>query len=116
MAAGHVMDDATYQNHKKGVWRVTVWLTIITIVEVAFALAYMKIPALSAVPRWMLNLTFIIASLGKAFFIIGEFMHLKYEKRVLMISLCVPLIFLIWAIIAFMWEADRWYHMKGFGL
>jgi cytochrome c oxidase subunit IV len=115
MADAHHMDEATYQAQVKAVWTVTIWLTIITILEVGFALGYMFMPGINeSVPRWVLNLTFIIASLGKAFFIIGEFMHLKYEKRVLMISLAVPLIFLVWAIIAFMWEADAWYHMRGF--
>ena len=76
----------------------------------------MNIPSISeTIPRWGLNLTFIIASLGKAFFIIAEFMHLKYEKRILMISMGVPLIFLVWAIIAFMYEGNAWFHMRGLG-
>jgi cytochrome c oxidase subunit IV len=109
------MDDAEYNNAVSGVWRVTVWLSIITVLEVAFALIYLNFSSISeVVPRWLLNLTFIIASLGKAFFIIGEFMHLKYEKRVLMISLAVPLIFLVWAIIAFLYEANAWHNMRGF--
>lgn len=115
MASGHHMDEATYNAQVKAVWAVTWWLTVITVLEVLFALLYMYIPGINeGVPRWVLNLTFIIASLGKAFFIIGEFMHLKYEKRVLMVSLAVPLIFLVWAIIAFMWEADAWHNMRGF--
>ncbi|MBK8353133.1 MAG: cytochrome C oxidase subunit IV family protein [Saprospirales bacterium] len=40
-------------------------------------------------------------SLAKAAYIIGEFMHLKYEKRVFMLSIGLPLAFLVWAIIAF---------------
>ena len=40
-------------------------------------------------------------------------MHLTYEKRALIISLAVPLVFLVWAIIAFSWEASAWFHMKG---
>lgn len=113
MAAAHHMDDATYKAQVSGVWKVTWWLTVITILEVVFALIYMYIPEINqSVPRFVLNLTFIIASLGKAFFIIGEFMHLKYEKRVLLISLAVPLIFLVWAIIAFMYEGGYWYNIR----
>lgn len=112
MAEAHHMTEAEYKESVSGVWKVTVWLTVITIIEVVFALTYIKFPF---VPRWMLNLTFIIASLGKAFFIIGEFMHLKYEKRAFIISLAIPMIFLVWAIIAFMWEADAWFHLRGFG-
>ena len=109
--AGH-MTEAEYKEGVSGVWKVTIWLTVITIIEVAFALVYIKH---QFAPRWALNLIFIIASLSKAFFIIGEFMHLKYEKRALMISLAIPLIFLIWGVIAFMWEADAWWNMRGFG-
>lgn len=112
----HTLDDATYQAQVRAVWASTFWLAILTIIEVGFALMYEFIPVLnSGIPRWLLNLTFIIATLGKGFFIVAEFMHLKYEKRVLMISMAVPMIFLVWAIIAFMWEADAWFHMRGFG-
>jgi len=94
MSADHKhYDEATYKAHVRGVWVVTVWLSVITILEVAFALAYMNIAGINgAVPRWVLNLTFIIASLGKDFFIIAEFMHLKYEKRILGVSMAIPLI------------------------
>ncbi len=109
--AGH-MSESEYKENVRSVWKVTAWLTIITIIEVVFALVYIKH---QFAPRWALNLIFIIASLGKAFFIIAEFMHLKYEKRALIISLAIPLIFLVWALIAFVWEADAWWHMKGFG-
>jgi cytochrome c oxidase subunit IV len=50
----------------------------------------------------------IIATLIKAFFIIAEFMHLKYEKRALIMSLGIPLIFLVWALIALMSEGYYW--------
>ena len=117
MSADHKhYDEATYKAHVRGVWVVTVWLSVITILEVIFALAYMNIEGISGTfPRWVLNLTFIIASLGKAFFIIAEFMHLKYEKRILGVSMAIPLIFLVWAIIAFMNEGTAWYHMRGLG-
>lgn len=116
MSAEHHYDDAVYKAHVRAVWVVTVWLTVITVLEVLFALLYLYIPGISeTVPRWLLNLTFIIASAGKAFFIIGEFMHLKYEKRILMVSLAVPMIFLVWAIIAFLYEGGAWLNMKGLG-
>lgn len=113
MSVSHEMDEATYKAQVSAVWRVTWWLTVITVLEVVFALIYMYIPEINTtVPRFVLNLTFIIASLGKAFFIIGEFMHLKYEKRILMVSMAVPLIFLVWAIIAFMYEGDYWHNLR----
>ena len=110
------MAHESYEDAVKGVWRVTLWLSILTILEVGFALMYeFNVMGIrESVPRFLLNLTFIIATLGKAFFIVAEFMHLKYERRALIISMGVPMIFLVWAIIAFLWEGVAWLHMKGF--
>lgn len=108
--AGHQVDDATYNSQVAAVWKSTLWLTIITIVEVAIALMYLYM--FSGFPRWLLNLFFVGASVLKAFFIVGEFMHLKYEKRAFAISLGVPLVFLVWAIIAFAVEGTAWLDMK----
>jgi len=110
--SGHHIDDATYRSQVNAVWRATAWLSVITIVEVAVALAYIYL--FQDTPRIIINLIFIFASVLKAFFIIGEFMHLKYETRALIISLGVPILFLIWAIIAFSWDGSSWLHAKGF--
>jgi len=112
----NMYDEAVYKNEVKGVWRVTLWLSVITILEVGFAMFYIYnvLGFEDLFPRIALNITFIIASLLKAFYIIAEFMHLKHEDRALIISLGIPLIFLVWAIIAFMHEANAWHHMKGF--
>ncbi|MEZ5008471.1 MAG: cytochrome C oxidase subunit IV family protein [Chitinophagales bacterium] len=113
---GAHMDDAAYEKDVSTVWRVTVILSIITIVEVAVALFHLNSPGFQAIfPRLFLNIFFIIASIGKAFYIIAEFMHLRHEKKVLIVSLGIPLIFLVWAIIAFMSEANAWNHMKTLG-
>ncbi|MCB0502162.1 MAG: cytochrome C oxidase subunit IV family protein [Bacteroidetes bacterium] len=113
---GAHMDDATYKKDVSTVWRVTVILSIITIFEVAIAMLHIYSPGFQAIcPRIVLNIIFIIASIGKAFYIIAEFMHLRHEKKVLIVSLGVPLIFLVWAIIAFMHEANAWNHMKTLG-
>jgi cytochrome c oxidase subunit IV len=109
--SGHQIDDATYNSQVAAVWKATLWLSIITIVEVVIALLYIYM--FTGFPRWLLNLIFVGASLLKAFFIVAEFMHLKYEKRAFAISLGVPLVFLIWAIIAFAVEGSSWLTMKS---
>lgn len=113
MSRGHVPSDAEYKSQVSAVWKATFWMGLITIVEVVIALLWMNFfpPEKS---KLLLNGFFIAASATKAFFIIGEFMHLKYEKRALMISMAVPLIFLVWAIIAFSWEGGAWHHMRGY--
>lgn len=90
------MTDEQYNSAVKAVWKATAILSVVTVVEVIVALAFGP-----HLPKWILNSFYVLASLAKAFFIVGEFMHLKYEKRAFMLSLGVPLVFLIWAIIAF---------------
>ena len=101
------MTDAEYKSGIAAVWRATYIMGIVTVIEV-FAAIYLG-PHL---PKVLMNSLYAIASLIKAFFIIGEFMHLRYEKRAFMISLGVPLIFLVWAIIAFATEGHSWFLMN----
>lgn len=105
MSAEHLTEEQ-YNSQVRAVWVSTAWLTVITVVEVVVAL-YLG----HAIPKLVLNIFFALASLAKAFFIIGEFMHLKYEKRAFMISLGVPLIFLVWAIIAFTVDGAYWLEL-----
>lgn len=100
-------DHYTEEEYKSGVsavWKATLILGILTIVEVAVALILGP-----HIPKLLLNSFFVIASVAKAFFIVGEFMHLKYEKRAFILSLGVPLVFLIWLIIAFLLDGHSWF-------
>ena len=101
MSAQHLTDEE-YKSQVAAVWRVTIILSIVTVVEVIIALLafYHIIP----IGRAMVNVLFVLLSVAKAGYIIGEFMHLKYEKRALMLSLGFPLVFLIWGIIALLYE------------
>lgn len=99
------MSDQEYNSAVSAVWRATAILTVVTIVEVVFALTLGHV-----LPKILVNGVYVIASVAKAFFIIGEFMHLKYEKRVFMLSLGLPLAFLVWAIIAFAMDGNAWFH------
>lgn len=108
MAAGH-LDEATYKKQRSAVWRATVIMAVVTIAEVGVALLLGE-----AMPRMLLNLLFILMSAAKAFFIVGEFMHLKYEVRALVISILAPCLFLVWFIIAFMMEGSSWLELRNF--
>jgi cytochrome c oxidase subunit IV len=109
----HGLDIETYKQQVSGVWRATLWLSIITIVEVVAALVWIWVlfPD-GGGPRMLLNTFFIMASLLKAFFIVGEFMHMKYETRALALTVLVPTVFLIWFIIAFLWEGAEWMNNR----
>ncbi|MBX2846609.1 MAG: cytochrome C oxidase subunit IV family protein [Saprospiraceae bacterium] len=107
----HDLTDEQYNSQVSAVWKATLWLSIITIVEVAVALVwYYK---LGSDHKLFLNGFLIIASLLKAFFIVGEFMHLNYEKRALTLSILVPMVLFIWGIIAFLIEGDSIKNLRG---
>jgi cytochrome c oxidase subunit IV len=57
---------------------------------------------------YIVGLLLIGLSLYKAYFIIYEFMHMKYEVKGLAISVLLPTTLLIWAIIAFFQEGNSW--------
>jgi cytochrome c oxidase subunit IV len=49
---------------------------------------------------------FVAMTIVKAFYIVGEFMHLKYEVKVLIWSILIPMIFVVWMLIAFVYEGS----------
>jgi cytochrome c oxidase subunit IV len=107
------MAHGTYEERIKMVWRVCYILAFVTVFEIAAALLYYFFFE-ESVPRIILNLLFIILSAGKAYYIMSEFMHLKYELRPMMISIVTPFLFLVWGIITFLWEGDYWLSAKEF--
>ncbi len=55
---------------------------------------------------------FILMTIVKAFYIVSEFMHLKYEKKVLIWSIMIPTIFVMWLIIALIYEGGAIYNIR----
>ncbi|HKK63341.1 MAG TPA: cytochrome C oxidase subunit IV family protein [Bacteroidales bacterium] len=54
------------------------------------------------------GLAMIVLSLYKAYFIVYEFMHLRYEVKGMALSILLPAMLLIWGLIAFLWEGNTW--------
>jgi len=78
-------------------WKIALILGIITTIE--FFMAY-------TMPRGiLLYAAFIGLTIVKAFYIVSEFMHLKYEVKALIWSILLPMIFVIWLIIALLAES-----------
>jgi cytochrome c oxidase subunit 4 len=101
-----------YQSAKKIALKTIIILAVITVVEVIVALGgkgYI-IEGWHA-PKVVMNTLMIAMSLYKAYLIVFEFMHMKYEARGLMMSVVLPIGLLFWAIIAFLYEGDAW---KGY--
>jgi len=86
------------------IWR-TFWvLAAITAVE--FALAF-----LMKAGGFRTSL-FVIMTLVKAFFIVGEFMHLKHEVKSLIWAIVVPIIFIVWLLLALLTEGGHIFELR----
>jgi cytochrome c oxidase subunit IV len=106
--SGSTMTNEEYKAGVSAVWRVTAILAVVTIVEVVAALLYPH-----SFPRIVLNLFFIIMSVTKAYYIIAVFMHMGHERRAMQLTVLLPTLFLVWAIIAFLWEGSAWLSMRS---
>jgi len=93
------MGHLTYEQSKAAVYKTTGILSAVTIIEVGCAL---YLPA----PDWLLAIMMIGMTLLKAFYIVGVFMHLKYEVNNFILTVLIPLTMLFWGIFAFLYEGD----------
>ena len=85
----------------KEVIRITVILTVLTIIELLIGFWMIDIPLTSEGLRLALKGTIVILMMAKAFYIVAYFMHLKHEMKNLIMTIVVPLALFIWFIIAF---------------
>lgn len=109
----HPMDHHNIEEAKKVVFKGLILLGIITIVEVLIALlGNGHLVHGFSMPKWIMYPLMIGMSLYKAYFIIYEFMHMRYEVKGLVYSVLLPTMLLIWAIIAFFNEGNHWKHNR----
>jgi cytochrome c oxidase subunit IV len=107
------MAHLTYEESKKSATKIIIILAIITIAEVLFALlgkGYLK-EGIEFHPALMGGVM-IIMSIVKAYLIIFEFMHMKYEAPGLAKSVLLPTLLLVWGVIAFTWEGSDWFKRR----
>lgn len=109
--SGHSLTPEEYKSGKKAVYSTTVKLTLITIAEVALALAWSHLFPGSG--KLLLNLLLVGMGLLKAFWIMGEFMHLKYETRDFVLSILVPVLLLLWFIVALLYDSSYWLNIRN---
>ncbi|MBP7183867.1 MAG: cytochrome C oxidase subunit IV family protein [Saprospiraceae bacterium] len=111
------MSHLSYEESKKVVFKGLILLGAITIIEVLFALlakghlveGFSLTHGIGHITYMMLMIGF---SLYKAYFIVYEFMHMRYEAKGLSLTVLLPLILLVWAIIAFFQEGGAWKHRR----
>ncbi len=101
----------SYEDQKRFVVRGLMLLGAITIIEVFIALVakghiggYKWEGAL----HYLYMLVMVAFSLYKAYFIVFFFMHMAHEVRGLAMSVLLPTLLLVWAIIAFFQEGSAW--------
>lgn len=91
--------------NRKKIWQVFGVLLGITVVE--FFIALVLVPK-NLMPLHYANPIYIVLTLAKAFYIVAYFMHLKFEKIGLVLSIIVPVLFIIGLILVLTNESHYW--------
>ncbi|MDE3236973.1 MAG: cytochrome C oxidase subunit IV family protein [Bacteroidota bacterium] len=110
----HTSQAAHLENHgegKKEIWRVTIILSVLTVIELALGFWMMGIENPST--RTAIKGVIIILMLAKAFYIVGYFMHLKHEIRNMIMTIVVPLLLFVWFITAFLYDGNSFRHLRN---
>lgn len=120
------MGHLSYEDQKKLVMKGLKLLAIVTITEVFLALLFNGHIISSfhkdhfSTSKWITmgliavyGLAMVGFSLYKAKFIVYNFMHLGSEVKGLRMSVLLPMLLLIWAIIAFFQEGDAWKNNRN---
>ncbi len=82
----------------KKLWTVAAILGVITAFE--FAVAFLVPHEFQTTRVWI----FITMTIVKAAYIVGEFMHLRHEAKVLIWAILIPMVFVVWLLIALVYE------------
>ena len=81
----------------KHLWKVFIILLVITAVE--FVIAF-QISADNDFGKWLKISLFIILTFVKSYYIVGIFMHLKAESKALIWTVVLPVVFVVWLLLA----------------
>jgi len=104
----------SYEESKKVVVKGMWLLGAVTVIEVLIALlGNGHLINGFTLPKLIMYPAMIGLSLYKAYFIIYEFMHMRYEVKGLTLSVLLPTLLLVWGIIAFMQEGNSWGNRRA---
>jgi cytochrome c oxidase subunit 4 len=120
MSHSPVSDEITFEpSHAdnaafmKTVKKVTIILSVITIIELICGLTIYKMGHGSHMATLLIKGLVTILSLAKAFYITSYFMHLGDEIRNFIMTIIVPLMLFIWFIAAFLIDGNSWRNLKN---
>lgn len=77
------------------IWKVFWILLIVTTVEVVLGIIKPSFLLANLLGTSVLNIIFIVLTLLKAYYIVAEFMHLKFERSNLVWTIALPVLILI---------------------
>lgn len=97
----------------KEIIKVTVILTVLTIVELILGFWMIGIPLEQSSFRLAVKGTIVILMMAKAFYIVAYFMHLKHEFKNLIMTICFPLALFIWFITAFLYDGNSFRNLRN---
>jgi cytochrome c oxidase subunit 4 len=111
------MEDAiAHEEHAGGgvkeIIKVTVILSVLTIVELALGFWMMGMPLESGM-RLAVKGAIVILMMAKAFYIVAYFMHLKHEIKNLIMTIVVPLMLFVWFIVAFLYDGNSFRNLRN---
>jgi len=111
------MSSLSYEASKSIALKTILVLAGVTVLEVLIALigkGYIGGMDLtvSFIGAAIMGLVMIALSAYKAITIIFEFMHMKYEIKGMAMSVLLPTLLLVWAIIAFLYEGNWWNDLR----
>ncbi len=84
-----------FKSNEQKIWGVLIFLSIVTIVEVALGISKPDFLSTYFMRMKLLNWIFIILTLVKAYYITWDFMHMRDERGNLKNSIVLPLVILI---------------------
>jgi cytochrome c oxidase subunit IV len=83
------------------IWK-TFWILLI-LTAIEFVIAF-TMPANTLRVAIFCGMTIV-----KAFYIVGEFMHLKHEVKSLIWAVLIPTVFVVWLLVALIFEGGNMY-------
>lgn len=86
----------------KQILKVTLYLAILTAIEFVLAFTMGR--------GYLLTSIFVLLTFVKTFLIVGEFMHLKHEVKVLIWAIILPSMFIMWLILAMLMESNHMFE------
>jgi cytochrome c oxidase subunit IV len=97
---------------RKEVYKITLYLTVLTIIELALGFLMMHWDE-ESFKRHFVKGVICILMVWKAFYIVGYFMHLKHELRNMIMTIVIPLLLFVWFIIAFLADGNSYKNLRN---